>query len=238
MEVNRILQGDCLGLMKMMPDDSVDLTITSPPYNVGTNNMTEAKYGAKEKDSMTPLQYAEWLNKVVEECVRVTKNYVFFNIQMLSANRLPIIDLLHNQQKYFKEVFVWNKSQVAPAIEPGVVNSKFEFVFVFSKHNPQKRKFDHSFFPQGSVNNVIDGRNASQNEYADEHKATFPLYLPGFFIKNFSVKDEIIFDPFMGTGTTAFAAREAGRQYFGIDIDPEYCKLAEERLGGVTVSMF
>jgi site-specific DNA-methyltransferase (adenine-specific)/modification methylase len=230
LEINKIYCGDCLELMKQMDTDSVDLTITSPPYNVGNNNMTEAKYGEKSKDQMSEEQYYQFLSKGIDEMVRITKNYVFFNIQMLSFNKKILLQIMGEKRDFIKEVIIWNKKQVAPAIEPGVMNSKFEFILVFSKNNPEKRKFDICYFKQGNFNNVLEGKNAGQNDYANTHKATFPEYLPGVLINNFSKEGEIIFDPFVGTGTTTFSANKNHRAFIGIDISAEYCDIANQRL--------
>ncbi len=228
--INKIYNEDCLETMSRMPDDFVDISITSPPYNVGRNNMTPGKYETKGEDVYTPLDYESFLVNVVREMVRVTRFYVFFNVQMLSANKITLINLLYQCREIFKERFLWSKYQVAPAIEPGVLNSKFEDIYVFTKFGPEKRKFDRCYFKQGRLNNVIEGGNASQNEYAKIHKATFPGYLPRFFINHFSKEGDIIFDPFIGTGTTAVEAIKYDRQFIGVDTKTEYCTIAEKRI--------
>ena len=225
---NQIIQGDCLEILKILEDNSVDSCITSPPYNVGKNNMTENKYG--EGDSMSQDEYSDWTKRVINELYRVTKNHIFYNIQMLSDNKRGLLKLLGDYSEKIKDIIIWNKRQVAPAIEPGVMNSKFELIIIFSKDSPEKRKFADANF-HATFNNVLEGKSASnENLWADKHKAIFPLYLPYRIIENFTKEGDIVLDPFMGLGTTAIAARNLKRNYLGIELNPDYIKIAEDRL--------
>ena len=226
---NQIIHGDCLEVMRSFEAKSVDFVITSPPYNVGNNNMTEGKYG-KYEDKKTKEEYYKWLKEVIDECLRITKSHIFFNIQMLSDNKVSVLQLMGDYRDKIKDIIIWNKRQVAPAIEPGVMNSKFEFIIIFSDSTPEKRKFDEASFA-GNFDNVIEGKNASQeNKWADKHKAIFPVYLPETIIRKFTKEGDLILDPFMGIGTTARACRNTDRNYVGIEINPEYIAIAEDRL--------
>lgn len=226
--VNKIICGDCLEVMKEMPDGCVDLVITSPPYNRGANNMTPQKY-LGFNDALTEEEYYLWTASILSGLLRVTRKHIFYVIQMLAANKLTILKILNDFQGNFKDMIIWNKSQVPPAIEPGVMNSKFEFILIFSNQRPHLRKFDDGNF-RGNFNNVIEGRSASDNLSARQHKATFPNYLVETIIKNFSTAGDIILDPMIGSGTTAESCRVSGRNFIGIEVNPDYCKIAEERL--------
>lgn len=231
MELNKIYQGDCLDVLKDFGDDSVDIVITSPPYNVGWNNMNGkdfTRYKSVE-DKMKKNDYGEWTFKVLDSLLRVTKKHIFYNIQMLANNKLTVLEIFAKYKKNIKDIIIWHKTQAPPAIEPGVMNTAFEFIIILSNEKPDKRKF-YDCKIKGNFNNVIYGNNASQNKFAKEHKATFPLYLPERIIENFTNKEDIILDPFMGTGTTAVAAQKLGRKYIGIEIDNNYIKIAKEQL--------
>lgn len=175
------------------------------------------------------VDYNSWILEVVNECIRVTKKHVFFNIQMLANNKESVINILTSFKPYLKDIIIWQKTQAPPAIEPGVMNTAYEFIIIFSNDQPDKRKFYGSNF-HGNFNNVIKGNNASQNEYAKIHKATFPLYLPETLISKFTKEGEVILDPFSGTGTTCLAAKNLKRKFIGIDISEQYNKIANERL--------
>lgn len=230
-DINKIYNEDCLITMKRLDDKSVDNVITSPPYNVGYNNM-HGKDITKYKlydDSKNNEFYENWLYNVIDELLRVTKNHIFFNIQMLGNNKNTVLKLFGKYEKNIKDIIIWNKKIAPPHIEEGVMNSKFEFIIIFSNQNPEKKKFYDGKF-KGNFNNVIDGLSASGNEYAKIHKATYPLYLPRTILQKFGEKNDIIYDPFMGTGTTALACLMENRKYIGSEIDTEYIKLINKRL--------
>lgn len=225
--LNKVHNADCLDFMKELPDKSVDLVITSPPYNVGKNNMTQRKY--QSGDDMGQDEYYEWTKDVLDLLIKKSHT-IFYNIQMLSDNKRTVLALLGDYRNQIRDIIIWNKAQAAPAIEPGVMTSKFEFVIIFSDDCPEKRKFQKGNF-HGNFANVIEGKNAAnENEYSEVHKATFPIYLPTRIIERFSAPEDIIFDPFMGLGTTAVAAIGLKRQFIGCELSEEYCKIAEERI--------
>ena len=149
---------------------------------------------------------------------------------MLSDNKRTVLQIMGDYKEQIKDIIIWNKLQVAPAIEPGVMNSKFEFILIFSDDFPSKRKFSKGNF-HGNFSNVIEGKSAAgENKFSDIHKATFPQYLPGIIIQKFSCRSDLILDPFLGTGTTCVVAKQLGLKFIGIEISEKYCKIASERL--------
>lgn len=232
--INKVIQGDCLEVMKGMPDKCVDLVVTSPPYNVGKNNMTENKYGGG--DDMSQEEYYEWTKQVINECMRVAHT-TFYNIQMLSDNKRTVLALMGEYKDHIKDIIIWNKNSAAPAIEPGVMTSKFEFIFIFSDDRPEKRKFTKGNF-HGNFPNVIEGNNASSNLFSSLHKATFPEYLPSVLISRFSNEGDIVLDPFGGTCTTAVACKQLKRNYICIEKEAKYVAICNERLAGTTSPLF
>ena len=153
---------------------------------------------------------------------------------MLSNNKMTVFNMINRYKNNLKDIIIWSKTQAPPAIEPGVMNTAFEFIFIFSKENPDKRKFKSANF-RGNFNNVIRGNNASSNDFAKIHKATFPQYLPEQIILNFTQENEIILDPFVGIGTSALAAKKCKRKYIGIDISQEYVDICNKRLSQQTL---
>lgn len=225
--INKVIQGDCLKAMKEMPDKCVDLVITSPPYNVGKNNMSENKY--RGGDALSQEEYLRWTRNILNELLRVSHT-IFYNIQMLSDNKRSVLSIMGEYREKIKDIIIWNKSQVAPSIEPGVMNNKFEFIIIFSDDFPSKRKFQKGNF-HGNFSNVIEGKSAAgENIFSDIHKATFPQYLPGTIIQKFSSEHDLILDPFLGIGTTAVAAKRLKRNFIGIEISNHYCQIARNRL--------
>jgi site-specific DNA-methyltransferase (adenine-specific) len=230
LEINKIHQGDCLELMKNLPNNYAQLTITSPPYNVGGNNMNyraKHKYDGNKEHDDNKSDYFKWLSERFSEMLRCSK-YVFLNIQMLAKNKKDVLRLIAANQEYLKDIIIWGKKNPPPAMEQGVMNSGFEFILIFSKERPDKRKFYDCDF-RGTVGNIIMTA-VNRNEFASIHKAVFPLEIPEYIIKNFSKKGQIILDPFMGVGTTAAACKKLNRSYIGFEVSAEYCQVAEKRL--------
>lgn len=224
---NKLLQGDCLEVMNEIPDKSIDHVITSPPYNMGKSiyHKKDVYSGFKDDNEL----YREWTIKVIKSLLRVTKRHIFYNIQMLTNNKLAVFDIFSEFKNNVKEVIIWNKRSAAPAVQQGVMTSKFEFIIILSNENPENRKFNETVF-HGNVNNVLEGRTAIGNKYSHLHSATFPIYLPQTLIRNFTQEEEIILDPFMGLGTTAMACKYENRKYIGIELNTQFIDISRERL--------
>jgi len=235
--INEIVLGDCLEGMSKMDNDSVDIVITSPPYNLG--NSIRGNLYADYGDDLSQDEYYHFISNVLKELIRVTKYYVFFNFQILTGNKLAYLKIFSDFKENIKETIIWVKKQVAPASQPTCLSSQFEFVVVFAKKElAEKRTFERAFFNnrvkgQGS-NNVIIGNNMSAaNEFNAEkgsNKACYPQYLVRWFLKRFSQEGDIVLDPFMGSCTTALVCQQMNRKYLGFEIDAEYVKVGVGRL--------
>tara|TARA_R100000789_G_C2999499_1_gene148387 strand:- start:72 stop:797 length:726 start_codon:yes stop_codon:yes gene_type:complete len=231
MELNKIYNKDCLETMAKMTDDFVDYSLTSPPYNLkeSSKKVSGFKY-IEYKDDLTSEQYFENQKQVIEELLRVTKYHVFYNIQMLTGNKFALHRLIGYFYKYIKEVIIWDKGFGQPAISEKVFNSSFEYIIIFSSKDPNKRYFKDASFDRGTQSNIFRIKNKHSNPFSDKHKAIFPLDIPRYFMKAFGKDNDIWYDPYMGTGTTAVAATEEKKQFIGSEIFEEYCELANNRL--------
>lgn len=226
LELNKIYCESNLETMSKMPNDFVDYVMTSPPYNVGDNKMVSAKY---ESYSDNLNNYFENQKILIEELLRVTKKHVFYNIQMLGGNKKDFLMLLGYFCDKIKDVIIWKKNMI-PHIEKGVISSSFEFIIIFSNDNPDKKKFYDANFDRGGMSNVFEIFNTHNNPFAKFHKAIMPLDIPRYFMINFGNENDIWFDPYMGTGTTAIAAIEERRKWIGSEISKEYVDIANKRL--------
>lgn len=214
-----------------MAPDSVDVVITSPPYNLGDNGHKQGEYSSI-KDNMNIEEYFQFIIVTIQELLRVTKWHIFFNIQENSGNFGIVRELRKHFDDYLKETFIWVKTNPQPTFNPKQIVSAFEYIFCFSKDNPHNRQFTHCTFDN---KNKIEHQNVflrpvNNDIECREHHFRFPEWLPKYFIKNFSYEKEIIYDPFMGSGTTAKGCIELNRNYVGSEISPEYCDIAERRL--------
>jgi len=151
---------------------------------------------------------------------------VFYNIGLVEGNKKAIIKILNHFIGRVKDIIYWEKTTVAPHIQPGVINNLVEFILCFGNG---KRKFENATFSQGSYWNVIKGKNASGNEYAKIHKATFPMYLPENIISNFTHPGGLVINSFGGTGTTLIACEQLNRTCYMMELDPKYCDVIIKR---------
>lgn len=236
--VNSIICSDCLPIIKSWPDKSVKLIITSPPYNMGNKSISKLSkstvgrkhYNNEVQDCLSDEQYKNFIFSAIKECLRISR-YTFWNMQFLTNNKQCIIDLLYTFRNNLKDIFIWQKTAIAQiSATKDYRNHRmatgFEFVFCFGEDN--SRIFKNINFPDnGYVPNI---QTWYKSEFFDNHHATFPLELPNYFIQYFSKSNDIILDPMCGSGTTCVAAKKLGRNYIGIDVSEEYCKLSRERI--------
>lgn len=228
---------DAITFMQGLCDDGIDHVVTSPPYNfnlrIHSGRYTKrslndrSKYGKKYHDAMDMEVYFEFQKDCIEEMLRVAKGYVFYNIQMLTGNKVALFKLFGYFAENIKEVLIWDKVSAEPAIGEGVVNSRYEFVIVFAK-DALARQFDTAQFQRGTCDNVFNiPKNAKRVE---GHNAIMPDRLAYEIIKNFTRPSDTILDPFAGTGTTLKAAMALGREGIGCDIDAECVACANRAL--------
>ena len=225
--------------MAELPDNSVHLMVTSPPYNVG-----------KEYDQDATLEeYLEFLGRVWREVYRVLVPGGRACVNVANLGRKPYIPLhafivrdMLAQGFLMRGEIIWNKAASAsPSTAWGswrspanpTLRDVHEYLLIFckarfSRKNPQKRatisrddflELTKSIwtFPTVSARSV-------------GHPAPFPLELPHRLIQLYTYEDEVVLDPFMGSGQTAIAALLDNRQYVGYEIEPQYVHLAEKRI--------
>jgi len=240
--VNKIYCGDCLDVMAQFPDDCIDLTITSPPYNMGSgknlgyqpNSTVGANFYDRYKDNKGEKEYVGWCASILKDCLRVSR-YVFWNVQFVHTTRNMIFEIQDSFKDNLKDIFIWGKQPVANiTAKSGGMAKGWEYVFMFGQDNLSTFRH-HNFNGNCYVPNI---QTWYKKKSFKELHATFPLMLPRYFISNFSPKGGIILDPFCGSGSTCVAAKILSRRYIGIEISEEYCKLDKDRLRNTEESLF
>lgn len=234
----KLMKGDCLERMKDIPDNSVDVVLTSPPYNMNLR-IRNGKYCSRQivkeistkyenfTDNLPMGEYFEFNKRVVTECLRVS-DLVFYNVQFLTGNKPALFKLLGHFSDKVKEFIVWDKINAQPAIGKNILNSQFEVLIVFQNSHPESRHFKTAQFDRGTLSNhwsIKRGRKPVKS-----HGAVFPVELAEKVIKNFSPVSSTILDPFMGTGTTGVASKNLNRNFIGIELDEDYFEIAKERI--------
>jgi site-specific DNA-methyltransferase (adenine-specific)/modification methylase len=229
-----------------MADKDIDTIIASPPYNMGLRirngeycKRTDVSFSKKYSsfsDDLFPDDYFEFHAKVLTEMLRVSKQ-IFYNIQVLTGNKLAVFKLIGKFAENIKEIVIWDKGSGQPAMHPNVLNSQFELIIVLTSDRTDaiSRAFLNGNFQRGTLGNIW--RCSSRIATTNGHNASFPLSLVELIINNFTKKGDLIYDPFIGTGTTAIASKSNGRHYLGSEIVTEYYAIALNRLNQVQLSL-
>lgn len=231
-EVNKIYNMDCLEGMKEINDKSVDCIITSPPYNLGGDfhtfvNGKRVTYGDYNtyKDKLTEEDYQEWQLKFLNECYRVLKDdkFMFYNHKnrIIKGNIISPLDWIQKSKFNIYQIVVLNMKSTA-----NVDKRRFfpvhELLFILNKSNNIKLN------NYECLTDVWEMKKVSRK--ISGHPATFYIDLPTRCINASTKKEDIILDPFIGTGTTALAAINTNRKYIGFELDNTYCELANKRI--------
>ncbi len=234
----KLLRGNCLEKMKEIPSGSVDIVLTSPPYNMNLR-IRNGKYCSRQivkeistkyksfDDNLPIDDYFEFNKKVLNECLRVS-DLVFYNVQFLTGNKPALFKLLGEFSGKVKEFIIWDKLNAQPAIGKGVMNSQFEVLIVLQNSAPESRSFKTAQFDRGVLSNVWSIKRGKK--VSKDHGAVFPQELAEKVIRLFSKVDSVVLDPFMGTGTTGAACKKTGRDFIGIELDDDYFNTAKDRI--------
>jgi site-specific DNA-methyltransferase (adenine-specific)/modification methylase len=233
-----LILGDCLKKMKDIPDKSIDLVITSPPYNMNLrirNGKHCSRQIVKElstkyegyDDNLTMQDYFDFNFNVISELLRVS-DLVFYNVQFLTGNKSALFKLIGIFHDKIKEFIIWDKVNAQPAISNNVLNSRFEVILVFQNSHPESRKFDTAQFNRGTLQNLWQIKKGAKIDKS--HGAVFPEELIELIVKNFSLDGSSILDPFMGTGTVGVVCKKNNRQFTGIELLPKYLEIAKKRI--------
>lgn len=236
--VNQIILGSSEAMMNV-PDNSLHLMITSPPYNA-----------TKDYDTDLSLdEYLEVLKRVFAETYRTLVHGGRACINVANLGRKPYIPLSDHISLMMQEIgflmrgeIIWNKGAGAgrsmawgswqSAANP-VLRDVHEYILVFSKGDfKRERNGRENTIARDQFMEWTKSVWTMNPESAKKigHPAPFPIELPYRLIQLYSYKDDIILDPFMGSGTTAIAALRSERKYFGYETDDDYLKISEDRL--------
>jgi site-specific DNA-methyltransferase (adenine-specific) len=251
---------DCAdGMRRRLPDGSIDIIVTSPPYNIGTRYNTH-------QDNLPFDRYLDWMEEVACECRRVLKDdgSFFFNIGDKASDELRSFRVAERLARHFtlQNTIHWIKSMAAP--EEGVnmghykpvnsdryLNNAHEYIFHFTGAGQVALDKLAIGVPYQDKSNIGRWKKATQDlrdrgntwyipydtvVSAKPHPAAFPEKLPEMCIRLHGLvrrtADEplAVLDPFMGTGTTAVAAKRLGCRYVGFELDPHYVQICKSRL--------
>lgn len=241
-ELNRVYNESCLDTLSRLEDKSIGLVITSPPYNMNLR-IRNGEYCSRQivkefstkyegfDDNLPIDEFYALHSKILNELLRVS-NLVFYNIQIVTGSKRAFFKIIGDYSEYLKEIIVWDKGVAQPAMASNVLNRQSELILVFEKENAISRKFEYCNFERGTLSDIW---NIKRGKKVDKsHSATFTEELVANIIKNFSDKVLPIYDPFMGSGTTAVVCKKLGVNWIGSEINPNYCNLIMRRIHDVS----
>ncbi|HRR87619.1 MAG TPA: site-specific DNA-methyltransferase [Phycisphaerae bacterium] len=270
--LNQVLQGDCGEVLKKLPDDTVDLIFTSPPYADQRKNT----YGG-----ISPQHYVEWFMPRAEQFRRVLKPTGTFilNIKerVVDGERhtyvIELILEMRRQGWLWTEEFMWHKKNSHPGKWPNRFRDNWERLIQFNKSKAFNMYQEAVMVPVGdwakdrlaklsqtdltrdeskvgsgfgkNVSNWVGREMVYPNNvlhmatecYNRNHSAAFPVDLPKWFIKLFTQPGDLVLDPFLGSGTTAVAALQLGRNFVGIELMPENVATANARISETQIAL-
>lgn len=233
--INKIICGDCLDVMKGIPDDSIDLIVTSPPYNKngfrghkdnskgrGRWSGADISYGNYE-DNLDEDIYKKWQVDILNEGYRILKNNgsFFYNHKIRRANHQashPYEWIQKSNLKFYQQI-IWDRNGT-PDHNIGYLDPTTELIFWLTKEIPicnkiQKFTTEMWRFPPDNNNS---------------HPAPFPIIMADVIIQMASNKYGLVLDMFSGSGTVAVSCKALNRKFIGIEINHKYCEIAQRRL--------
>lgn len=230
---NKIINGDCLEVLSKFPDSSIDLVVTSPPYNLKNSTGNGMKDGRGGKwsnaalingyenydDCMPHDEYAQWQHKVLLELLRVIKDdgAIFYNHKwrvqagLIQDRRDIVYDVP------LRQIIIWRRKG-GINFNDGYFLPTYEVIYLIAKKDFKLAPHANRY---GDVWDIMQ-------EQRNDHPAPFPVELIDRIIS--STTAQLILDPFMGSGTTAVVAAGLGRNFIGIEKSAKYCESAMQRL--------
>ncbi len=204
--INKIICGDCLELIKLIPDNSIDIVLTDPPYGLNKNGV--------RNDADLSL-----FNNIMPECNRVLKNNSFF-ITFFSTKFLPQL-FKNNPFDYFWQIILYCPEG---RVKSPIGYTKYMSCFIFKKGEPKIIHWNKDIF--------IDtpGKMIEPDEGYIDHPTPKPKRFIKEILKMFTKNNDLILDPFIGSGSTAMACLQLNKKFIGFEIEKKYYKIALERV--------
>jgi site-specific DNA-methyltransferase (adenine-specific) len=241
-ELNKIYNEDCLLTLDRMKDNLLDLTITSPPYNL------ELDYDIY-KDNKEYKDYINWLRTVFEKVYHKTKigGRIAINISDKKNGGIPVHSDIIQMMKFIgwlpMTTIIWDKNTVTNRNSWGSFSSPsspsfptpFEYILLFAKGSVKLQTTGETDITKDEFVKWSLAKWSIATEKNSSHPAPFPLDLPVRLIKMLSYKDAVVYDCFNGSGTTSLACKLLDRNFIGSEISPAYVEDSLKRLSEIQI---
>lgn len=236
----KIILGDCLEKMKEIESSSISCIVTSPPYNkkgltgkIKPGNQIWKKFNIDYNsydDNLSEDEYHHWMIEILNEMYRIIKpdGSIFFNHKPRrhdNKSYLPT-DFISKSNLNLYQLIIWDRLS-SPNIRKDILLPCTEHIYWLTKSKPKvfKDNLDKEFHSE--VWKISPEKNT-------KHPAPFPQKLVENCILLSTIEGDLVFDPFLGSGTTAISSKKLKRDFIGVEIDETYFKLTQERLQGKT----
>ena len=230
--INKVINGDCIEVLKQLPENSVDLIVTSPPYNKHSANRKCGSSDSWQKaninydgfdDNLDESVYQAQQREVLRECLRVLKRTgsIFYNHKARIIKHATIFPHEWLGGFIVRQMVVWNR-KATPMLEPIRFMPITEYIFWITKERTTP-KFNGEAFSYSEIWEIPAQKD-------NDHPAPFPIEIPLRAILSTTDKDDIVLDPYGGSGTTAVAAIRTNRNFILIEQSAGYCAIAEKRI--------
>ena len=237
-EINKIYNEDCLETLKRIPNNKINIVITSPPYNMNLrirngkycSRQIVKEFSTKYDDFDDNLPIEEFYNfhlNVLKELIR-TSSIIFYNIQIVTGSKRAFFKIIGELSDYLKDIIIWDKGYAQPAMAHKVLNRRSELILVFDSKNAISRQFTDANFIRGTLDDIWNIKRGKK--VIDSHSAVFPQELIKIILENFSNEGDLVYDPFMGTGTTAVVSKKLKRNFIGSELSQNYFEIINKRL--------
>lgn len=265
MELNKIYNENCIDTMDRMIEENlkVDLVLTSPPYNTGRNSGDNSNKESMLKNHETRYdvymevkdldEYSNWTMDLFEHFDKILQpdGCVLYNMSYGNENPTQMIlsmaDVIKNTKFTMADIIVWKKYNAIPNnVSSNKLTRLCEFVFVLCRKNEYNtfitnkkiksvaEKTGQNFYE--NIYNIIETRN--NDGATDLNKATYSSELCERLMKIYAKPNSLVYDPFMGTGTTAYACKRMKHSFIGSELSTEQCKYAENRISNIQIRLF
>jgi len=230
-----IVQGDCLEVIATMPDGCVDVTVTSPPYNIAggtcapSGMMKESIHKLNHEwyeDSMPEEQYQSWLCRRIGEAIRSTDGIVWVNHKTRYKDKQALHPARFLPFPIYSEV-IWDRGGSI------TLNAR-----KFAPSHEVILGFGEPHWWNNESNTQMSVWRIGPETSIKSHPCPFPVEIAAKCISASCPPDGIVLDPFCGSGTTCVAAKKLGRRYIGIDLSEKYCRIARNRVKNTERPLF
>lgn len=228
MDTNTIINGDCLRIIKDFPDEIIDLTITSPPYNkqAAKGGLVKEVDYENSSDSLPEEVYQEKQIEILDEIWRATKEdgHMFYNhkTRWVNGKMIHPIEWLNKTKWTVRQEIIWDR-MIAANLRGWRYWQVDERIYWLQRKEGPGEELESQHALLGSIWRFPPERD-------NDHPAPFPVELPCRIILSFLKEKGLVFDPYMGSGTTAVVAKELGHDWIGTDVSQFYIDMANKRI--------